>query len=99
MSRGPYRDDRVHVLEAQCATCVFRPGNLMHLPPERMREITVGNVQADSALTCHSTLYRDDVEHAVCRGFFDRYGSATLPLRLAQLLDRVVFDAVPAAQP
>jgi len=97
MSRGPYRGDRVHVLDAQCETCVFRPGNLMHLSPERMREITVGNVRADTALPCHSTLYRDDVEPAVCRGFFERYGNATLPLRLAQLLDRVTFDAVPPA--
>jgi len=39
----------------------------------------------ESAITCHSTLYRDDVDPSVCRGFFDRH--PTIPLRLAVLMD------------
>lgn len=95
MSDGPYRNGHVHVLAEQCETCVFRPGNLMSLSRERMRELIDDNVEADTALTCHSTLYRDDdVEPAVCRGFYDRY--PTVPLRLAIALDVVVYDPVPA---
>lgn len=88
-----YRDGRVHVLAEQCATCVFRPGDLMHLGPARRAELVREN--ADSALTCHATLYRDDVDHAVCRGFFDRY--QTLPLRLAVTLGVITWDPVPDA--
>ena len=82
MSRPPYRDGLVHVLAERCDTCVFRPGNLMHLPPGRLAELVQGNVEADAALTCHSTLYREDVDQAVCRGFFDAYD--TLPLVMAR---------------
>ena len=93
MSRGPYRDGEVHVLAVQCETCVFRPGNLMSLPPGRLTELVRENVDADSALTCHSTLYRDDVEQAVCRAFYERH--PTLPLRLADAMGLIVLDPVP----
>lgn len=99
MSGLPYRDGKVHVLDAMCATCVFRPGNVMQLTDERFREITEGNAAADSALTCHSTLYRDDVDQAVCFGFWKRYRSASLPLRLAGALPGVVtFVPPPVAE-
>jgi hypothetical protein len=32
-----YRNRQVHVLAEQCATCIFRPGNLMELCPGRVR--------------------------------------------------------------
>lgn len=93
MSARPYRDGRVHVLAAQCSTCVFHPGNRMSLAPGRLRSLIDDNVDAESALTCHSTLYRDDVDEAICRAFYDRH--PTLPLRLATALDLVEFDPVP----
>ncbi len=86
MTLNAYRDEHVHVLDDMCATCVFRPGNLMQLPPGRLAELVKDN--ADSAL------YRDGVDNAVCRGFFDRH--ATLPLRLAVALDLVRFVPEPA---
>ena len=45
----------------------------------------------ESAIICHSTLYRNDVNNAVCRGFYDRH--RTQPLQIAERLDLVVFDA------
>lgn len=67
-----------------CATCIFRPGNLMHLRAGRVREMIDDALAHDSAIVCHSTL---DADHAVCRGFFDRH--QTLPLRLAVVTERI----------
>jgi hypothetical protein len=90
---GPFRDGRVHVLTARCATCIFRPGNLMHLGLGRVESMVAEALREEAAITCHSTLYRDDVQPAVCAGFASRY--STLPLRLAELLGCLVKDPVP----
>lgn len=75
--------------ESMCSTCVFRPGNLMLLPAGRLAEIIRDNVANDSALPCHSTLYGQAEQEAVCRGFFDRH--KTTPLQLAERLDLITF--------
>jgi hypothetical protein len=90
---GPFRDGHVHVLTARCETCIFRPGNLMHLAPGRVEGMVAEAVREEAAITCHSTLYRDDVAPAVCAGFASRY--STLPLRLAELTGILVNDPVP----
>ena len=72
--RGPYRDGRLHVLAEKCATCIYRPGNLMHLDEGRREQIEQDNLDSQSALTCHSTLPygpHPQAEGAVCRGFYD----------------------------
>lgn len=85
-----FRNDKVHVCESMCSTCVFRPGNLMHLNPGRLAGM-VREAKADDAgsITCHSTL---DGEHAVCRGFFDRH--ATAVLQIAERLGYIEWQAV-----
>lgn len=75
----PFRDERVHVLREQCSTCIFRPGNLMHLNPGRLRDLVEANHEREAALTCHKTLAG---EEAICKGFFDK--TPTWPLRLAE---------------
>ena len=95
MSGGAYRDGRVHVLGEMCATCVFRPGNLMALRAGRLRGMVDNALRDDSAITCHSTLYRDDVQPAVCRGFFDRHAADVLPLRAARMFDVLAEDPPP----
>lgn len=92
-NRPPYRDSEVHVLARQCGTCIFRPGNLMRLEVGRVEGMVEEAVGADASITCHDTLYRDDVDQAVCRGFFDRY--KTTPLRLAVVLGVLVEDPTP----
>ena len=94
MTAGPYRDGKVHVLAEQCATCIFRPGNLMRLSPGRVKGMVDAAVAEDSSITCHSTLYDDAVKPAVCHGFYDKYD--TLPLRLAAATGRTEFDPAPA---
>lgn len=89
-----YRDGRVHVLAEQCETCVFRPGNLMRLRPGRLAGMVAEAKAEESAIICHSTLYRDDVDNAVCRGFADRH--PTRPLQIAERLGLVEYDPLPA---
>jgi hypothetical protein len=52
-------------------------------------------LDADSAITCHSTLYRADVGPAVCRGFSDGPGRHVSPLQIADRLGMIEFDPVP----
>jgi len=89
MSGNAFRNGTVHVCSAMCSTCIFRPGNLMHLKPGRVREMVDGATKEDSAIICHSTLEGDN---AVCRGFYDRY--RTTPLVLAKALGVVEEVAV-----
>lgn len=82
----------VQVLSEQCATCVFRPGNLMRLEPGRLRELVDANLAAGALLVCHDTLpYGDHPEagEAMCRGFWDRYGPRTNVWRVMERLAAV----------
>lgn len=89
------RDDGVHVLNDMCATCVFRPGNLMHLVPGRLKGMIRGAIADQSCIPCHSTIRRDDVQPAICHGFYARYASQIVALRLARCLGSIIYDAPP----
>jgi hypothetical protein len=81
------------LLTEQCATCIFRPGNLMHLRPGRLRELTRETVAGDGYIVCHSTLpgaAADDVKPAICRGFANRYSTNAL-----RVFERLGFEDVP----
>ncbi len=90
--RNAFDGRRVHVLAENCPTCIFRPGNLMHLAPGRVKRMITEAVLTDSAIICHSTLNLD--QQAVCRGFFDSY--RTTPLLMADRLGLIVEDGVSA---
>jgi hypothetical protein len=84
MKHNIYRDGKVYVCAKECATCIFRPGNLMQLRAGRVRQM-VDDAKADeSTIVCHKTLTGDN---AVCRGFYDRY--PTQPLQIAERLGLV----------
>ena len=91
-----YRDGKVHVCRQLCETCVFRAGNLMHLEPGRLATMAAEATANESAIICHSSLYREGVDNAVCRGFCDRH--RTQPLQIAQRLDLVEFDGTSRAE-
>lgn len=55
MTRRPTRRPP-QLLAEKCSTCVFRPGNLMHLRPGRLKALIETNLAADAALICHMTL-------------------------------------------
>lgn len=92
-------DTGVRVRRTLCATCIFRPGNLMHLEPGRIEELVSEVEQSDGYIVCHvistldedipGSLTLDDAprEQAICRGSFDRY--KTTMIQLAERLDRI----------
>jgi hypothetical protein len=83
----------VRVMAERCPTCVFRPGNRMHLRPGRLRDL-IAAASADDAgsIVCHATL-SDDLQ-AVCRGFYD--SQPTPLLQVAGRLGAVVEWTRPA---
>lgn len=90
MRHNVYRNGRLHVCAEMCPTCVFRPGNRMHLRPARLRGMIEDAKANQSCIVCHSTL---DGGNACCRGFFDRY--PTQPLQIAERLGLVEYVDVP----
>ena len=84
--KKPYRNGSVHVCREMCATCIFRPGNLMSLQVGRVAQMVHTATLHQSAIICHETL---DANQAVCHGFFKKH--ATGPLRIADRLNLITF--------
>lgn len=96
---GP--DGKLRVLTERCSTCVFRPGNPMHLNPGRLRDLVQQNLSAGAALVCHQTLsYGDhpDFGPALCRGFYDAHGHQVNLVRIMQRLDGIAEVAPPVEE-
>ena len=88
--KQPYSDDKIHVMESQCDTCVFKAGNLMRLEDGRLKDLVKQNLKRDAALICHKTIYDEGyVQKAVCRGYFDAYSAEVTGLRMAIALEMV----------
>ncbi len=72
------RDHRPRVLSRQCATCLGRPGNPMHIRPGRLKMMVAEALrQGNQGIICHQTLsYGGHPEFggALCRWFYDTYG-------------------------
>lgn len=83
LSVGDPETMRTRLLSRMCDTCVFRPGNLMHLRRGRLRDLVEEARQAESYIVCHSTLpgmAPTGVRPAVCRGFADQYRTQSLQI-------------------
>lgn len=83
MKHNVYRGGRIHVASVKCATCIFRPGNLMHLAPGRVESMVEESIAGGGSIPCHKTL---DGDNAVCRGFFDVHKHDVPALTLAERL-------------
>lgn len=79
-----YSDGKVHVMAEKCETCIFRPGNLMHLEPGRVKEMVEGSIADGAGITCHKTIHGGAEQEATCRGFYDSYADQVLVFRMAQ---------------
>lgn len=69
---------RMRMCAAECSTCIFRPGNLMHLRPGALRTLVGEARAANTVIVCHSTiapLAPAGTAPAACRGFTDRYST------------------------
>lgn len=66
------------MLKEQCDTCIFRPGNKMHLNPGRVAQmVRDANREGSQGIICHKTLpFGDnpDMGGALCRGYYDSNG-------------------------
>jgi hypothetical protein len=77
---------KTRLLVRECPTCIFKPGNLMHLTPGRLRQMVTQAHGEAGYVICHSTLpyHHDGAQPAICRGFADRY--ATWQLQVIERL-------------
>jgi hypothetical protein len=92
MSRTNVFDGQVvHVMERKCSTCIYRPGNLMHLEPGRKDAMEAGAIKDEGVIPCHKTILGAREQQAVCRGFFDVAKHQGL-LGAAERLGIVQFD-------
>jgi hypothetical protein len=76
VSHNVFVNGKVHVRRTRCETCIFRPGNLMHLQPGRVEDM-LAECGEDGCIPCHKHL--DEEINPVCRGFFDR-GTAIMQI-------------------
>lgn len=91
-SRPVFSDGKVHLRREMCATCIFRPGNQMHLQPGRVAGMVkdcLSDVDEAGNIPCHETIHGLAPQQAICRGFWDRYADRLLTLRLAQFMNIV----------
>lgn len=88
---------RPQLLAEKCSTCIFRPGDPMHLGADRLRDIIERNRAGGALLTCHATLSygaHPEVGQAACRGFYDAYGAESAAARFAHAVFGG-FDEIP----
>lgn len=101
----PYRDGRVHVMADKCSSCVFRPGNLMHLPPGRLKGMADDVQESGIPFSCHQTLsyaeekYNDHYGgNALCAGAVEAFGAESTVMRMAHAYG-VIADVEPYPEP
>jgi hypothetical protein len=91
----------LRVLDAQCPTCIYLPGNLMHLNPGRLREMTEGGLQEGcQGVICHETLpgREDGFLPAVCGGFYLKYGPRNNCIRVMERINGVEKVTLPCTR-
>ncbi|MGW5079514.1 hypothetical protein [Micromonospora echinospora] len=98
LSVGDQALGKSRLLSRQCSTCIFAPGNRMHLPAGRLRDLVTEARREESFIVCHDTLPHylyPEASPAICRGFADRYRTQAL-----QLIERLFgFVEVDPPQP
>ncbi|MET7970904.1 hypothetical protein [Micromonospora sp. NPDC005305] len=88
------------LLSRQCDTCIFAPGNRMHLAPGRLRALVTEALQRETFIVCHQTLPhggKPEAKPAICRGFADRYRTQSLQL-MERLFGFVEVDPPQSAE-
>ncbi len=93
-----YRDGKLHVCDRLCETCIFRPGNLMHLEPGRVDDMVRKALLGQSVIVCHKTLGTKPKQNAACRGFVDRYGRHVAAIVLARQTRVIEFIEPPTTE-
>jgi hypothetical protein len=82
-----YREGKVHVLNAECDTCIFRPA-VRPVDGARVAGMVRETKDDDGAtVICHHTLDTEPQANAICRGWFDRFADRDNILRMAKMWD------------
>lgn len=89
---GPWRDEKLWVLTRKCSSCIFRPGNQMHLREGRLESMVEACIKDNTVIPCHQTL---DGPRSVCRGLYDVHSGDIMIMRLAHALKVIAFDEPP----
>lgn len=84
-----YRDGKLHVQSRMCDTCIFRPGNLMHLREGRVEDMVASCLEQQGTIPCHKNIGPGAEGQAICKGFFDRYKHEVSLLSVAERLGYV----------
>jgi hypothetical protein len=93
---------RPRVLDRKCATCIYRPGNLMHLQPGRREDTENTANERGTWIVCHATLPATGHPHgtqAICRGYWDVHQRNSAGCRLATFFGGPVEVPAPNANP
>jgi hypothetical protein len=88
-SRPVFHSGKIHVMAEKCSTCIFRPGNLMHLKPGRVKDMAESSIADGAGITCHKTILGQADQEATCRGFFDSYSDRVMAFQLAERLNMI----------
>ncbi|GHE80841.1 hypothetical protein GCM10017786_08860 [Amycolatopsis deserti] len=100
-SPGDVRDARTglpRVLSSRCSTCIFRPGNPMHLDPGQREGMVREALARGSWIVCHETLPATGKPigtQAICRGFWDVHGPDSLGCRITAALGGPIYAPPP----
>ncbi|MFJ3630774.1 hypothetical protein [Streptomyces sp. NPDC090112] len=89
----------VRICRDRCPTCIFRPGNLMHLEPGRLAKLTAHAIASEGHIVCHDTLGTG--AGAICAGYAAHPQGAerSLALRLVRAgALRATFTDGPTAE-
>ncbi len=81
--------DPVRLLTKQCNTCIYvRNGELMHLTPTRLAEMTAESIAADTNVICHKSLHvsGEFPWDVWCKGNLDEKGPGQM-MRITDRLD------------
>jgi hypothetical protein len=62
-----WRTGTVRQCAEMCDTCIFRSGNLAHLKPGRVQDLTRSAIAAEGHVVCHATI--GTPAPAICAGF------------------------------
>lgn len=85
----------IRLMARRCDTCVFRAGNLMHLQPGRVKQMTDAVIRDEGHITCHDTLSYSpgDLPGAICRGQeqHPQAGPRSMFLRIALAMGRITL--------
>lgn len=86
------RDDKVHVLKRQCATCIFWPDHRAAVDAERRDGMLASCQEQNTIVPCHE--WMDTKTPVVCRGLYNQreVGPGIAVLQIAERLGYVVFD-------